>query len=248
MIVILILFEPLAAHVKTDAIRLNQIGFYPDGPKLAIVVETSAELFFVTTPDLRDTVYSGELSSARYWEYSGENVKQADFSELQENGTYVVLVPGLGFSNAFDIKPRVFQEIARATTKAFYFQRMSIDLQEEFAGKWFRPMGHPDTEVLVHASAATTERPEGTVIACPRGWYDAGDYNKYISRKFQRANMVTGMTMMNSNGQRQSCISQRDKTALSQQSIPFRMKTHPYRAGDQSKHLDFIRCRFTGKA
>ena len=34
--------------------------------------------------------------------------------------------------------------------------------------------------MLVHASAASAERPEGTVISSPGGWYDAGDYNKYI--------------------------------------------------------------------
>jgi endoglucanase len=34
--------------------------------------------------------------------------------------------------------------------------------------------------VLVHASAATQERPENTIIASSGGWYDAGDYNKYV--------------------------------------------------------------------
>ena len=58
--------------------------------------------------------------------------------------------------------------------------RVSIPLKEKYAGKWSRAKGHPDTQVLIHASAASTQRPEGTVISSPRGWYDAGDYNKYI--------------------------------------------------------------------
>lgn len=33
---------------------------------------------------------------------------------------------------------------------------------------------------MVHPSAATTKRPAGTIISSPKGWYDAGDYNKYI--------------------------------------------------------------------
>ena len=177
---IFIFTSPLSAQTKTDAIRLNQVGFYPNGPKLAIVAETSAEQFFVTTPDLKDTVYAGSLGPTRHWQYSDEDVKQADFSELTTKGTFIVVVPNLGYSAPFDIKPRVHQEIARATTKAYYFQRMSIGLAEEFAGKWQRPMGHPDTEVLVHSSAASPERPEGTVLSSPKGWYDAGDYNKYI--------------------------------------------------------------------
>jgi endoglucanase len=67
-----------------------------------------------------------------------------------------------------------------ASLKGYYYQRVSMPLTERYAGKWARPAGHPDTAVLIHASAATTQRPEGTVISCLGGWYDAGDYNKYI--------------------------------------------------------------------
>jgi endoglucanase len=175
-----VIVYPLFAQSETEAIRINQLGYYPNGPKTAIVVEPDADHFYIVTSDLIDTVFTGYLSNLKYWTYSDEQIKQANFSELKTIGTFVVLVPDLGYSAPFDIKPRVHQELARAVTKAFYFQRMSIELTEEFAGKWKRPMGHPDTEVLVHASAATQERPEGTVISCPRGWYDAGDYNKYI--------------------------------------------------------------------
>ena len=41
-------------------------------------------------------------------------------------------------------------------------------------------LGHADTRVLVHPSAASPLRPAGTVISSPLGWYDAGDYNKYV--------------------------------------------------------------------
>ncbi|HLP42238.1 MAG TPA: glycoside hydrolase family 9 protein, partial [Fibrobacteria bacterium] len=45
---------------------------------------------------------------------------------------------------------------------------------------WARPAGHPDLRVHVHSSAATAARPAETVVPAPRGWYDAGDYNKYV--------------------------------------------------------------------
>jgi endoglucanase len=89
-------------------------------------------------------------------------------------------VPGIGNSYPFDIKASVYKNVADATIKAFYFQRASIPLDEKYAGKWHRAEGHPDDKVLVHASAVSDKRPEGTVISSSRGWYDAGDYNKYI--------------------------------------------------------------------
>lgn len=55
-----------------------------------------------------------------------------------------------------------------------------MPIDEKYAGKWARPSGHPDDQVMVHSSAVSPERPEGTIISSPKGWYDAGDYNKYI--------------------------------------------------------------------
>ena len=68
----------------------------------------------------------------------------------------------------------------RILSLPFYFQRASMTLEPEYAGKWSRPAGHPDDAVLIHPSAATTRRKSGSLISTPGGWYDAGDYNKYI--------------------------------------------------------------------
>ncbi|NEL80129.1 MAG: cellulase, partial [Xanthomonas perforans] len=47
-------------------------------------------------------------------------------------------------------------------------------------GPYARAAGHPDTQVRIHPSAASATRPADSVISAPKGWYDAGDYNKYI--------------------------------------------------------------------
>ena len=64
--------------------------------------------------------------------------------------------------------------------KGFYFQRVSTPLESKYAGPWARPAGHPDDKVEVHPSATSTQLPAGTIISSPGGWYDAGDYNKYV--------------------------------------------------------------------
>jgi len=164
----------------TDAIRLNQTGFYPGAPKAAFIVGAAGETFRVLTPDLSDTAFTGRLGPPRGTALSSDTTRAADFSALRTPGEYVVLVPGLGASHPFAIRPRVHEELVRAALKAFYFQRASLTLEPRYAGQWSRPAGHPDARVLVHPSAASAGRPVGTVISSPGGWYDAGDYNKYI--------------------------------------------------------------------
>jgi endoglucanase len=171
------------AHAETEAsadIRVNQIGYYPNAPKVAAVIGASTGNFAVLNPATGDTVYRGNLSIEKKWPHSDELVKLADFSAFTGEGTFILSVPGLGDSHPFDIRPFVHQAVAAASLKAYYFARASMELTEPYAGPWKRKMGHPDTKVRVHASAATTSRPVNTLIASPWGWYDAGDYNKYI--------------------------------------------------------------------
>ena len=105
---------------------------------------------------------------------------RADFSNFKDSGKYVLEVPGVGNSYPFEINHYIHAPVAKAALKSFYYQRMSTALPAKYAGKWQRGKSHPDNKVLVHASAADKKRPGGTVISSPGGWYDAGDYNKYI--------------------------------------------------------------------
>jgi endoglucanase len=165
---------------QTDSIRLNQIGFYPNANKIAVVLGTNEKQFFIMSADLKERVFEGELSAVRTSTFSDKKTQIADFSEFKNTGVFVVVVPGAGHSHQFEIKDAVHTDIAKASLKAFYYQRFSTSLPESFAGKWNRPFSHPDNKVLIHASAASKNRPRESVISTPRGWIDAGDYNKYI--------------------------------------------------------------------
>ena len=168
-------------QAQSTNIRLNQIGFYPEATKVAVVVgENTGGKFYVKTPDRTKTVYTGQLSATKPGEFSKKPSRIADFSAFTKTGSYVVDIPGVGYSFAFDIKKDIHQAVATASLKGFYYQRMSTDLPEKYAGKWHRAAGHANSRALVHASAASPQRPTGTVISSIRGWFDAGDYNKYI--------------------------------------------------------------------
>ncbi|HEY0741759.1 MAG TPA: glycoside hydrolase family 9 protein [Chryseosolibacter sp.] len=161
-------------------IRLNQIGFYPNAKKIAVVVNDIAADFYIASPDLKKKYFSGKLSDQKTSPYSPKKTRIADFTSWKVPGTFVVVVPGVGHSHVFDIKKGVHHSVAKASLKSFYFQRFSIPLTEELAGKWKRAAGPSHKQIEVHPSAATQARPAGTIIASPGGWIDAGDYNKYI--------------------------------------------------------------------
>ncbi|PCJ92271.1 MAG: cellulase [Flavobacteriaceae bacterium] len=158
-----------------EAIRLNQIGYYPNATKVAVAVNAEEGIFLVVK-DESDVVYTGVLSETKNWELAGEKVRTADFSEIVEEGNYHVYVPGMGYSYPFEIRKNIYREAFLGSVKGLYYQRAGMALEEKYAGKWRRPLGHPDDSVLYHKSSKISK----DVMVSAKGWYDAGDYNKYI--------------------------------------------------------------------
>lgn len=176
----LLIATSLSAQISTD-IRFNQVGFYPESEKLAAVITNSSSLSFTVSSSVDNTVaFSGTLSSPEVWDQSGESVAIADFSDLTTAGVYYITVDGVRRSYDFIVGDRVNLGVARAALKAYYFNRSSTSIPETYGDKWSREEGHPDDEVLLHASAASTDRPVNTLISASKGWYDAGDFNKYV--------------------------------------------------------------------
>jgi endoglucanase len=166
---------------STDSIRINQLGYYPRAQKIAVLTGVPAESdFYIIGVEKKDTAWNGKSGPLQASKNSSIKTSVIDFTALQKEGKYNLIVPQMGQSYPFEVKSNVMAPAAIASLKGFYFIRSSIPLTEKFAGKWMRPAGHPDTAVLIHPSAANDKRPTGTVISTPGGWYDAGDYNKYI--------------------------------------------------------------------
>ncbi len=170
----------MTAQEAADRIRLNQIGFYPDAPKIAVITDYNNSEFLIKSATSGEIVFKSKLSAPHKSEFSPKVTRIADFSVVTKPGIYKLNLPGQGDSYTFEIKPKIFCNLTKALIKGFYFQRMSTPLLPEYAGKWSRAAGHPDNKVIIHPAAASPNRPAGTIISCPRGWYDAGDYNKYI--------------------------------------------------------------------
>ncbi len=171
---ILLIFSSVVT-AQTGAIRINQLGYYPDANKIALVVFTNATTFEVINTLDSTVAFSGNLSAKMYWKDSGDTLKRADFSALTTEGTYKIRIPGFAESYPFEISKTVLRKAAYASLKSYYYQRSSYELTAPFAGLWARPAGHPDTQCILHSSTGKSGK-----ISSPGGWYDAGDYGKYV--------------------------------------------------------------------
>jgi len=163
----------------SDRIQLNQVGFIPNSKKIAVVTgKINTTRFYVTAHD--SIYFTGNLSEERQSKNSSTITRLADFSSFKREGIYSISVPEVANSYPFTIGKDVFNDVSKAVIKAFYFMRSDMPLEKKYASQWARNGGHPDTKVLIHPSAASELRSAGTLISSPKGWYDAGDYNKYI--------------------------------------------------------------------
>lgn len=171
----------MAADRGNPDLHTNQVGYLPDLPKLAILRAPPVDSSFqVITEPGATVVFEGFGSRKEYWAPADDTIRRYDFSPLTTPSTYRVQVPGKGVSYPFKIEREVYTDVTKAAIKSYYYQRASTPLLAAHAGIYARAAGHPDNAVRVHNSAATAQRPANSTISSPKGWYDAGDYGKYV--------------------------------------------------------------------
>jgi len=156
-------------------IRFNQIGYYPTAVKEFVVADHEASTFQLIDEE-GTTVAEGMLRDKGSWEASGEAILSGDFTQVSKPGTYTIQLNTGRFTAPFEIKKGIWGPALDASIKSFFYQRASMAIQEPYGGVWHRAAGHPDDQCLYHSSSGRT----GGILNSPGGWYDAGDYGKYV--------------------------------------------------------------------
>ena len=160
-----------------DVIRINQIGYFSQQEKV-LVVDNIKPKSIVLMNEAGKKVAKLRPTRSAVSPFTGKTRYVVDFSKVVSPGQYVVDVDGR--QTPVLVSDHPLKDLAKASVQAFYMMRSGMEIESSLAGKYARPLGHPDIQVMIHPSAASPMRPAGMVIASPYGWYDAGDYNKYI--------------------------------------------------------------------
>lgn len=162
-----------AADGKSVQIKVDQVGYLPDGPKVALV-SAQASTFEVKNAKDNSTAFSGKLSGMSQDADTGDSVQIADFSKLKRSGTYYLDVPGVGRSWTFAIGPDIFSRTYYLAMRGFYGQRCgtAVDLGPEFPG-----YSHPACHLKGEFHASSGKQGERDNVG---GWHDAGDYGRYV--------------------------------------------------------------------
>ena len=152
---------------------INQIGYRVGDAKEFALVDGNGDVEIVDASGA--TVLKVTPSAASNWEPSGQNVQLVDFSELNVPGTYSIKVGGQELRKDLKIAANTYEDVTKASLKWYYYQRASMALEETYAGQWKRAAGHTNASVQLHNSTG-----ESGSINSSKGWYDAGDYGRYI--------------------------------------------------------------------
>ena len=152
---------------------INQIGYRVGDTKEFALVDGNGNVEIANASGT--TVLTATPSAASNWQPSGQNVQLVDISELNTPGTYSIKVGGQVVRQDLKISGSTYEDVVKASLKWYYYQRASMALEETYAGQWKRAAGHTNASVQLHSSTG-----ESGSINSTKGWYDAGDYGRYI--------------------------------------------------------------------
>ena len=193
---VLFISNLLSAQIS-PFIHVDQFGYENNAEKVAVLsnpqVGFNSNLSYQPGPtiELRDAmsdvvVYS---NAAVAWDNNNTHVKSGDkgwwfdFSTYTASGTYYVYDPNNNEKSAeFEINENPYYDVIRAATRMFYYNRCnSAKLIEHTGPKWsdgisfMNPLQDANCRFIEDQNNAAIEKD------LSGGWYDAGDFNKYIT-------------------------------------------------------------------
>ncbi|MGO9339598.1 MAG: glycoside hydrolase family 9 protein [Terracidiphilus sp.] len=166
------LARAFGAEAPTTAIKVDQVGYPLDGPKVALVSATGKRFELKRSSD-GVVVFQGNLTAPQADADTGDQVQAADFSGFSKPGTYYLEIAGVGRSWSFALGNSIYARPYYMAMRGFYGQRCgtAVDMGPEFHG-----FSHPACHLHGEFHASSGKAGERDNIG---GWHDAGDYGRY---------------------------------------------------------------------
>jgi endoglucanase len=166
------------AESTAPAVRVNQLGYFPMGPKWATLRGGGDQALPVELRQKDQVLWKGTSVPRGDDEASGDQVQWIDFSEFQGAKRDLTLHVGSDVSFPFAIEDDIYARLPFDALKYFYHNRSGVPITMPYAEDvtFTRPAGHlSDTKVPCwdKGSCSYTLNVSG-------GWYDAGDHGKYV--------------------------------------------------------------------
>ncbi len=165
---------------KVAVLSDPQIGFnasedYTPGSTFRIIELQSGSVVFEGTPTIWNSGSTHSQSGDKGWQF--------DFSSLSNSGEYYVLdVDNNLRSYTFEISESIYNEVLMSATKMFYYNRCNMSKEEPYAeANWTdsnnfqNDLQDANARYIYDQNNASLERD------MTGGWFDAGDYNKYVT-------------------------------------------------------------------
>lgn len=185
--------------VTTQNIKIDQFGYIPTAQKIAVIANpitgynntatfSPGSTYQVRNWNTNAVVYSGSVTawnSGSVQVQSGDKVWWFDFSTVTTPGSYYIFDPtnNVG-SYRFEVDACVYNPILKQAMRMFYYQRSGFAKTLPYAGAgWVDGASHLgaqqdlDCRLYNNTNVSTSKNLSG-------GWYDAGDYNKYVNFTF----------------------------------------------------------------
>lgn len=169
---------PPPPKVTIPGVKVNQLGYLPKFEKLATVVSSDTQpLDFRLSDAQGNAVFQGKSQVIGLDAASGDSVHLVDFTGFDTVGKGYVLDVGSVKSDPFVIDPSIYGQLKYDALKYFYLNRSGTPIDKAYAADpaVARPAGHAKDMAACAPNIGCNYTLDVT-----GGWYDAGDYGKYV--------------------------------------------------------------------
>jgi len=163
------------AVLSDPQVGFNASDYYNPGSSLEVRDFQSDVVVFSASPQIWDNGNTHAQSGDQGWWF--------DFSSVTSDGTYYILDPSNGEKSApFNINTNPYQDMVKAVFKTFYYNRCNATKESPYAlPGWQDGMNFTNAGQDANCRFAYNQGNASLEKDLTGGWFDAGDYNKYVT-------------------------------------------------------------------